>query len=97
MYTLTDNELKAIAISLKDIEYPPDTENFIMEVWTGIFFKNIEEKLQVNDNVVKQKLEKMIDNNPQQFQILYEKMKIVLSSRPSEDELIPKFLELKLI
>lgn len=97
METLTANELKAIAVTLSDIAYPPDAENFIMEIWTGIFFDGLNEKFEVNDTIIKQKLEKMLNNNPQQFKILYEKMKIILSSGLKLEDLVPKFLELKLI
>ncbi|BAZ18359.1 hypothetical protein NIES4071_102440 (plasmid) [Calothrix sp. NIES-4071] len=97
METLTVNELKAIAIVLSDIDYPPDAENFIMEIWTGIFFDGLSEKLEVNDTTIKQKMEMILNNYPQQFQILYDKMKIVLSLNLDEQELVPKFLELKLI
>ncbi|BDA76031.1 hypothetical protein CAL7716_101970 (plasmid) [Calothrix sp. PCC 7716] len=98
METLTVNELKAIAVTLSDIKYPPDAENFIMEIWTGIFFDKLNEKFEnVNDTIVKQKLENMLNNHPQQFQILYNKMKIVLLAKLNEQELVPKFLELNLI
>lgn len=95
--TLTENELKAIATSLNDIAYPSDAENFIMEVWTGIFFNGLNEEFEVNDTIIKQKLEIMLSNHPQQFQILYDKIKIVVSSELNIQNLVPKFLELKLI
>lgn len=97
METLTVNELKAIAIALSDINYPPDAENFIMEIWTGIFFDGLTEKFEVNDAIIKKKLEDILNNYPQQFQILYDKMKIVLSSNVIAQDLITIFIDLKLI
>lgn len=97
MEPLTSNELQAIAITMRGIKYPDTDRNFVLEAYHGIFFRKLADKFQVNDTIVKQKLENMQVNRPQQFQILFEKMKIFWDTQPSETELIVRLSELKLI
>lgn len=97
MESLTTNELQAIAIAMRGIRYPDSNRKFILEVYHGIFFRKIANIFQINDNTVKQKLENMQTNHPQQFKVLFDKMKIFWDTQPSETELVARLSELKLI
>lgn len=96
METLTINELQAIAISIRGIRYPRNSKGFIFEVYNGIFFQKLGDIYQVDDKIVKQKLEKMLIQYPQQFQFLYEKMNVFWDER-EETSLVARLAELKLI
>lgn len=94
--TLTNNELKAIAITLKGIKYPDTNNKFILEVYYGIFFRGLEEQLKVDRKKLKQKLENMQIQCPQQFEFLVNKMRDCWDKEYGEEELLARLSQLGL-
>lgn len=97
MEPLTADELQAIAITLHGIRYPDSDKKFIMEIYYGIFFRELSNKFQVNNNTLKQKLENMQINHPHQFKNILEKMKVFWDTNPAENHLRARLYELGLI
>lgn len=97
MEPLTTDELQAIAITMHGIKYPDTDRKFILEAYYGIFFRELTDKFQVDNNIVKQKLENMQINYPQQFKNIVKKMKIFWDTQPAETELVIRLSELQLI
>ncbi|NJN07547.1 MAG: hypothetical protein HC815_05970 [Richelia sp. RM1_1_1] len=97
MEPLTANELQAIAMAMYGIKYPDSHRKFILEVYHGIFFKNLADKFQVNNDEIQLKLEKMQTNYPHQFKNIVDKMKIFWDTQTTEAELVIRLSELKLI
>lgn len=97
MQPLTADELQAIAIALHGIKYPDSYRKFILEVYYGIFFRELSNKFQVNDDILKQKLEDMQINHPQQFKNIFEKMRLFWDTEPTETQLRARLYELGLL
>lgn len=97
METLTNNELQAIAIAMKDIKYPDTQRKFILEAYYGIFFKNLAQQLGVDGETVKQKLEHMQVTYPQKFEFIVDKMKIFWDTNFDGDELLTRLYQLDLV
>ena len=97
METLSTNELQAIAMTMQGIKYPDTGKKFILEVDYGIFFRKLSNKFQINSDAIKQKLENMQVEHPQQFNNLMKKMQEFWDTKPEEKDLIVRLSELKLI
>lgn len=96
MKVLTNNELMAVAISMYGIRYPDTEEKFILEVYYGVFFKGLAEELEVNRETLRQKLEHMQKQCPQEFSFLMDKMKDCWDKDYKKEDLLIRLSELGL-
>ena len=96
MEKFTEKELLAIALTLKDKKVFPSQELFSLEVKYGIAFNQLDEKYQVDEVELEERISQLKVQEPAEFEKLYLAMEtfwevevVSLQERLRELKLIP--------
>ncbi len=71
MEKFSEKELLAIALTLKDKKMFPSQELFSLEVKYGIAFNQLDEKYQVDEVELEQRISQIKESEPAEFERLY--------------------------